>query len=261
MSDSVTGIPPTVAIEQRTSRGGRKSTVATLTEIYPFLRLLYVKLGMQYLPGLPTCPIEPLTLDGIVARSHQAHIATQTVNLFAPLVSARKGIYSELARWARGARATSQLRVDGKLVPTAQVAEAGALQGRTTSSCRWARLRVTRASEPRLRAAARARPGTGQGHSAGCRPQPAATRCRSFSVAPRLPQLRQGFCGSGSAAVLVQQRARLVRRAASAPAWRSKQFDAEQTGEEGAWLECGAGPRRPAPACDGQAPQRHRRWR
>ena len=50
--DAIFGIPPTVAIEQRTSRGGRKSTVATLTEIYHFLRLLYVKLGRAVLPGL-----------------------------------------------------------------------------------------------------------------------------------------------------------------------------------------------------------------
>ena len=48
--DAIFGIPPTVAIEQRTSRGGRKSTVATLTEIYHFLRLLYVKLGTQHCP-------------------------------------------------------------------------------------------------------------------------------------------------------------------------------------------------------------------
>ena len=48
--DAIVGIPPTVAIEQRTSRGGRKSTVATLTEIYHFLRLLYVKLGTQHCP-------------------------------------------------------------------------------------------------------------------------------------------------------------------------------------------------------------------
>ena len=48
--DAIYGIPPTVAIEQRASRGGRKSTVATLTEIYHFLRLLYVKLGTQYCP-------------------------------------------------------------------------------------------------------------------------------------------------------------------------------------------------------------------
>ena len=50
--DAIYGIPPTVAIEQRTSRGGRKSTVATLTEIYHFLRLLYVKLGHAVLPHL-----------------------------------------------------------------------------------------------------------------------------------------------------------------------------------------------------------------
>src|SRR5213082_273257 len=49
--DAIFGIPPTVAIEQRTSRGGRKSTVATLTEIYHFLRPLYVKLGTQYCPA------------------------------------------------------------------------------------------------------------------------------------------------------------------------------------------------------------------
>ena len=48
--DAVYGIPPTVAIEQRTSRGGRKSTVATLTEIYHFMRLLFVKLGVQHCP-------------------------------------------------------------------------------------------------------------------------------------------------------------------------------------------------------------------
>ena len=58
--DAIFGIPPTVAIEQRTSRGGRKSTVATLTEIYHFLRLLYVKLGTQYCPDCDV-PIEPQT--------------------------------------------------------------------------------------------------------------------------------------------------------------------------------------------------------
>ena len=46
--DAVYGIPPTVAIEQRLSRGGRKSTVATTSEVWHFLRLLYVKLGIQH---------------------------------------------------------------------------------------------------------------------------------------------------------------------------------------------------------------------
>ena len=43
--DLITGIPPTVSIEQRTSRGGGKSTVATVTEIYHFIRLLFARLG------------------------------------------------------------------------------------------------------------------------------------------------------------------------------------------------------------------------
>jgi excinuclease ABC subunit A len=48
--DLITGIPPTVSIEQRSSRGGGKSTVATVTEIYHFLRLLFARLGAQYCP-------------------------------------------------------------------------------------------------------------------------------------------------------------------------------------------------------------------
>ena len=51
--DLITGIPPTVSIEQRTSRGGGKSTVATVTEIYHFIRLLFARLGNAVLPRLP----------------------------------------------------------------------------------------------------------------------------------------------------------------------------------------------------------------
>src|SRR5262249_31642618 len=46
--DLLSGIPPTVAIEQRLSQGGKKSTVATVTEIYHYLRLLYSKVGKQH---------------------------------------------------------------------------------------------------------------------------------------------------------------------------------------------------------------------
>ncbi|HXS30091.1 MAG TPA: hypothetical protein VN755_04570, partial [Steroidobacteraceae bacterium] len=111
--DSVTGIPPAVAIEQRTSRGGRKSTVGTLTEIHPFLRLLYVQLGVQHCPDCQV-PIQPLTQEEIVARIMKAQ-RNREVTVLAPLVSARKGYYNELARWA-AAKGYRQLRVDGKLV-------------------------------------------------------------------------------------------------------------------------------------------------
>ena len=113
--DAIFGIPPTVAIEQRTSRGGRKSTVATLTEIYHFLRLLYVKLGTQYCPDCDVA-IEPQSFESIVARMLREYRG-QTISLFAPLVVARKGYYTDLAAWA-AKRGYTHLRVDGELLPT-----------------------------------------------------------------------------------------------------------------------------------------------
>ena len=104
-----------LAIEQRTSRGGRKSTVATLTEIYHFLRLLYVKLGTQYCPACEV-PIEPQTPAAILARV-QKDYRNREVTLLAPMVVARKGIYKELAAWA-AQQGYSQLRVDGEYLPT-----------------------------------------------------------------------------------------------------------------------------------------------
>ncbi len=113
--DAIFGIPPTVAIEQRTSRGGRKSTVATLTEIYHFLRLLYVKLGTQH---CPTCdvPIEPQSFDAMATRI-QRDYRGEHIGLLAPLVVARKGFYTDLAKWARG-KGFIHLRVDGAFLPT-----------------------------------------------------------------------------------------------------------------------------------------------
>ena len=112
--DAIYGIPPTVAIEQRTSRGGRKSTVATMTEIHHFLRLLYMKLGTQYCPNCDI-PVEPQRADQIVARILQQH-AGRHIGILAPLVQARKGYYTDLAKWA-GARGHTHLRVDGEFVP------------------------------------------------------------------------------------------------------------------------------------------------
>ncbi|TMH48792.1 MAG: excinuclease ABC subunit A, partial [Betaproteobacteria bacterium] len=113
--DAIFGIPPTVAIEQRTSRGGSKSTVATLTEIYHFLRLLYVKLGTQYCPDCRV-PIEPQSEAAIAARLLRDYRG-QRIGLLAPLVLNRKGYYTDLAKWARG-KGYAHLRVDGEFVPT-----------------------------------------------------------------------------------------------------------------------------------------------
>jgi excinuclease ABC subunit A len=113
--DAIHGIPPTVAIEQRASRGGLKSTVATLTEIYHFLRLIYVRLGQQYCPDCEVA-IAPQSSDSIVARLLKNYRG-RPIQLLAPLVAHRKGHYRELAQWA-SARGHQQLRVDGKMVST-----------------------------------------------------------------------------------------------------------------------------------------------
>ena len=113
--DAIFGIPPTVAIEQRTSRGGSKSTVATQTEIHHFLRLLFVKLGTQHCPDCDV-PIEPQSVEAIVARLMKEQRG-KTVALLAPLVTNRKGFYTDLAKWAL-AKAVSHLRVDGEYLPT-----------------------------------------------------------------------------------------------------------------------------------------------
>jgi excinuclease ABC subunit A len=109
--DAVYGIPPTVAIEQRLSRGGRKSTVATTTEVWHFLRLLWVKLGIQHCIHDGT-PVRPQSAESIAAQLLRDHRG-QHVGLLAPLVVNRKGLYTDLAKWAK-ARGHSHLRVDGE---------------------------------------------------------------------------------------------------------------------------------------------------
>jgi len=128
--DAVYGIPPTVAIEQRLSRGGRKSTVGTTTEVHHFLRLLFVKLGVQHCTN-PNCrdadghpiPVLPQTPEAIAAQWVRDYRG-QHIGLMAPLVVNRKGIYTELAKWA-SSRGFTHLRVDGEFLPSAGWGTAG----------------------------------------------------------------------------------------------------------------------------------------
>ena len=113
--DAVYGIPPTVAIEQRLSRGGRKSTVGTTTEVWHFLRLLYVKLGTQHCIK-DGAAVAPQSADSIAAQLLKNYHG-QHIGLLAPLVVGRKGVYTELADWARP-RGYTHLRVDGEFLPT-----------------------------------------------------------------------------------------------------------------------------------------------
>jgi excinuclease ABC subunit A len=112
--DLVSGLPPSVAIEQRVTRGGGKSTVATVTEVYHFLRLLFAKTGTQFCPDCDL-PVEKQSLAAIT-KQIESTAKRGPVRVLAPLVKARKGFHTEVARWAER-QGFDTLYVDGKLVP------------------------------------------------------------------------------------------------------------------------------------------------
>jgi excinuclease ABC subunit A len=229
-ADSVTGIPPTVAIEQRTSRGGRKSTVATLTEIHPFLRLLYVQLGVQHCPDCEV-PIEPLTQEQIVARIAKEHRGRE-ITLLAPLVSARKGYYNELARWA-ASKGHRQLRVDGKLLPTAPWPKLARYKAHDIE-LPVGTVKVSATTEPLLRQYVAAALDLGKGQlmlQSG-----AASQLQILSSRRACPS-----CGKGYAELdprlFSYNSARGWCEHCFGTGLAIEAFDAEQTGEEDAWLE------------------------
>jgi excinuclease ABC subunit A len=89
--------------------------VGTTTEVWHFLRLLFVKLGIQHCVHDNT-PVQPQTPDSIIAQL-MTQFKGQHIGLLAPLVVNRKGVYTELADWARP-RGYTHLRVDGDFLPT-----------------------------------------------------------------------------------------------------------------------------------------------
>ncbi len=96
--DQLQGLPPTVAIEQRVSQGGGKSTVATVTELWNFIRLLYSKLGTIYCPDCQV-PVEKQSLAAI-ENTIRAELKKGPITLLAPLIRGKKGYHTEIAAWA-----------------------------------------------------------------------------------------------------------------------------------------------------------------
>ncbi|PTY05001.1 excinuclease ABC subunit A [Opitutaceae bacterium EW11] len=116
--DRLTGIPPTVAIEQRVTRGSRKSTVATITEVAQYLRLLYARMGVQHHPDTDK-PVTPLSLGALkklLAKVLDTPKAKRAKHLYlcAPLVRGRKGHHQPIATWM-GKQGFELMRADGQL--------------------------------------------------------------------------------------------------------------------------------------------------
>jgi excinuclease ABC subunit A len=118
--DRLTGIPPTVAIEQRVTRGSRKSTVATITEVAQYLRLLYARMGTQHHPDTdkPVTPLSPGALKKLLARVLDTPAARKARHLYlcAPLIRGRKGHHQPIATWI-SKQGFKLMRADGRLSP------------------------------------------------------------------------------------------------------------------------------------------------
>ncbi len=116
--DLIDGLPPTVSIEQRNSRGGGKSTVATVTEIYHFLRLLYARIGTQFCPGCQL-PVGTQTRDQVGRQLVEEASQRGDLRILAPMIKNRKGFHSEISRWA-AQQGFKEIRADGEICLTSE---------------------------------------------------------------------------------------------------------------------------------------------
>ncbi len=110
--ESITGLSPIIAIEQKTTGNNPRSTVGTITEIYDFLRLLYARASTAYSPetGKAMVRYSDEQIVNLILENYQ----DRKCYLLSPLVKGRKGHYKELLEQMRK-RGYTQIRIDGEL--------------------------------------------------------------------------------------------------------------------------------------------------
>lgn len=111
--DIIEGLPPTIAIEQRTSHAGPRSTVATTTEIYDYLRLLFAKAGTPYCHNCGIA-IARQTIEQILHRVIQIPKGTK-IMILAPIIKGKKGEHKEIFQTIRR-KGFVRVRVDGDII-------------------------------------------------------------------------------------------------------------------------------------------------
>ena len=116
--ESITGLSPIIAIEQKTTGNNPRSTVGTITEIYDFLRLLYAKASTAYSPATGR-PMVRYTDEQIVSLIMDSYRDRKCL-LLSPLVKGRKGHYKELIDQLRR-RGYTQARIDSEIRDLAEV--------------------------------------------------------------------------------------------------------------------------------------------
>lgn len=109
--EHIEGLSPAISIEQKTTSRNPRSTVATVTEIYDYMRLLWARVGIPYSPATGL-PIAAQTVSQMVDRVLALPEGTRLL-LLAPVVRGRKGEYrKELAEWQKAG--FQRVRIDGE---------------------------------------------------------------------------------------------------------------------------------------------------
>ncbi len=112
--EHIDGLSPAISIEQKTTSRNPRSTVATVTEIYDYMRLLWARVGVPYSPATGL-PIEAQSVSQMVDRVMALPEGTRAY-LLAPVVRGRKGEYRrELAEWQKAGY--TRVRIDGEMYP------------------------------------------------------------------------------------------------------------------------------------------------
>ncbi|PTF16603.1 excinuclease ABC subunit UvrA [Staphylococcus devriesei] len=118
--DTIEGLSPAISIDQKTTSKNPRSTVATVTEIYDYIRLLYARIGKAYCPhhGIE---IESQTVQQMVDRILELEERTK-IQILAPVISHRKGSHEKLIEDI-SKKGYVRLRVDGEIVDFNEVPE------------------------------------------------------------------------------------------------------------------------------------------
>ncbi len=108
--DMITGLSPAISIDQKSTSRNPRSTVATVTEIYDYLRLLFARIGV---PHCPIChkPVTRRTVQDIIDQVMSWPVASKLMVL-APIVSQKKGSFSHIGEQYL-AKGFARARVDG----------------------------------------------------------------------------------------------------------------------------------------------------
>ncbi|MCQ1300669.1 excinuclease ABC subunit UvrA [Staphylococcus aureus] len=118
--DTIEGLSPAISIDQKTTSKNPRSTVATVTEIYDYIRLLYARVGKPYCPN-HHIEIESQTVQQMVDRIMELETLTK-IQLLAPVISHRKGSHEKLIEDI-GKKGYVRLRIDGEIVDVNEVPE------------------------------------------------------------------------------------------------------------------------------------------